>query len=204
MGKRLTLGPSGPRKEEAAAAFRRSQQGTFSRRQKLAACFVILAAASVILFLRSARHPGISQGATIPPLAEEPWPGYLKWADQLRSIYAALPDGAKQQMLSTGQYAFRLSDLAEPQAGALRETLRSPICSDVVDQWLGKPPDFSKVIFKFERAGNPKFTAFTLKVPGVSHHTVNLQCYCYGGGVHLGAPGGDEYSTGVGLWPGSQ
>lgn len=134
--------------------------------------------------------PALDQAAidaAVAPLPEESredlarsLPEWVGWADRLRAVYAALPPEAKHEMASTGEYAFRLADLPKEQADVIKELIEQDPDENIrhmLEQWAGKPLDFSKLAFAYKRQGNDVGFAFRV--------------------------GGSEYAPApIGLWPG--
>ena len=78
---------------------------------------------------------------------------WSKWADKLRAIYASLPDSARQQMLSTGWYSFKLSDLPKDQQQIMTDFCHhDKNVSGVISPDCGtKCTDLQKLTFSFGR-----------------------------------------------------
>jgi|GEM_PF-6525909 hypothetical protein len=102
----------------------------------------------------------LSQAAVdkiIAPLSEdiqekfrEQYPEAAQWIDRFRALYAALPKGAKEQMVKTGEYSFKIGDLPKPQGDVMREWLKKDDRTRAdLEAHTGKPLDLSKVTFSF-------------------------------------------------------
>jgi RNA polymerase sigma-70 factor, ECF subfamily len=119
-----------------------------------------------------AKEIGISADLALRPLPADirasfirQDPRFAQWIDQLNGVYASLPVGAKEEMLTRGEYAFHLSDLPEAQADIIRNLIKQDI--DDSYTWLshkvGSPPNLETVVFKFGRyPEDPTYVRFMI------------------------------------------
>lgn len=129
------------------------------RRKNYRRAYIVLGL--IVVVVAAVLCVGEKASAVLPPMPEEVMNLLLKgdplwphWADKLRGVYAALPESAKQQMLSAGWYSFRLCDLPKDQQEIMTDfALHSQNVAGFISRpnVAGSPPDLSKLTFAFGR-----------------------------------------------------
>ncbi len=112
-------------------------------------------------------------GVTLPPLPEA-WrsmvessaPDELVWSDRIREVYAALEPTQQQEMLSKGEFVFRLSDLPKGSADIIRNYFaQNASARSWAQSKLGTSLDLSQIAFKFARTPDGKYVSFVRQAP---------------------------------------
>jgi len=82
------------------------------------------------------------------------------FAENMRAIYASLPDNSREQVKTKGKYDFHLSDLPKEQADIIKgfvendkDCVYPTLARNLHQPGKGEPIDFSKVTFSFQHAG---------------------------------------------------
>ena len=119
-------------------------------------------------------RPALSQAEIdkiIPPLSQEQVAQMSEGAptlpangDRMRAVYAGLPSAARQQVASTGEYAFHIGDLPPEHAQVIKDVLtRDDGIRLTVEDKVGNPPDLSNITVLFQHQGD--YVALRFRFP---------------------------------------